>query len=248
MKKTLLAISLMLSLINFVSAKGSYSNFSPREFIGEVHSLIYLGITFLILFFVWNWAINRGVLKGKWEAPLILTLFSTHGLTKIELSPEKIFDNLGFPLELVYDIMPWILLLLTIIFLWKFGFGILFITYGVIFIELGIGDFVLAKGFVMLSAGILILIGLWMLRKKKPKGSKELLKDEKKSEKIQRETRKKYLFYSRKIQQLFNKYKKIPSRKSINRLEARDGRRYHRLIRAMKDVEDLAKKKRIIVR
>jgi len=128
-----------------------------------------LAISFLAIFWLLYFAINRTKINNGWIIALILSVFSTYGLTKLNIPIENIFYKIGFNQELLFTIGPWILLGLTMLIIWKWGFGRLFIIFGLIFLALGIFKVAAESGAAIVIGSIFLIIGLILYRRRRSK-------------------------------------------------------------------------------
>jgi hypothetical protein len=173
-KKILLSLISLISL-NFVSAyayAGSYKNFGILRFFQSTLEYIPLALAFLLIFWGLNFGINRTKIKNGWVIALILSIFSTYGLTKLNIPIENIFYKIGFNERLLFEIGPWIVLAFAMYAVWKWGFGKLLIIFGLIIFNLGFFKVAVESGAAMMLGVAGLIIGL-LINKKETRRRKD---------------------------------------------------------------------------
>lgn len=167
----LLLIPLLLTTI---SAYGGQAG----QFVGGFYldtNMIAAAITFIIIFWVISFGTSKLHMFGSKSAriliSLILSLFSIYGLSKIGLSFEKLFANIG--LNTIIEIyFPHIIIAALIICVLIFGLEVAFMLFGAIFILIGLiasqaPELIYNWGVPIAIGATLLIIGL-ILRKKFP--------------------------------------------------------------------------------
>lgn len=172
MKKSLVTPILILSLINFASAYyGSYSNFSLSNLLNSIDSsTMLLGAVFIVSFAFLNFALLRFFKDNKATAGVIafvISLSITYWINQTGFNIEGLFFEIGFSGDMLYTILPIILLIGIIIFIWKFKSKAL-LAMGALLIVLSFTNLIYAKGLTLLIGITLSGIGIWLLKKKRP--------------------------------------------------------------------------------
>ena len=181
MKKGVIApiIITILFLVNFVSAYGSYSDFSFGGILDSIDSsTMILGTLFIIIFTILFYALSR-VFKTSCGAPnttiaavisLALSLLIIYGINSQGINLDNIFSGIGISGDFLAILAPIIILGGIILIVWKLGLRGLFLILGIVFILVAVlTDWVYSKGSVLILGIIFLLIGLWLLRRHKKK-------------------------------------------------------------------------------
>ena len=179
MKKRISLITsfLVLSLVNFVSAYyGSYSSFSIRNFLYKIDPItMTLAVAFFVVFAIAYFALTR-VIRNKYKEPNVMisgvlafciALFTAYWINLNGLDLTRIFYSVGFSTDMLGIILPFVILIIAIILIAKFGFSGFLITFGLLLIGITtiFEDLIYEKG-IALTIGVLMLIGGWMLRRR----------------------------------------------------------------------------------
>ena len=166
-KKIFLVLLSIISL-NFISAyqyAGSYKNFGILRFFQGTLEYIPLALAFLLIFWGLNFGVNRTKIKNGWIIALILSIFATYGLTKLNIPIDNIFYKIGFNERLLFEIGPWIVLGFAMYTVWKWGFGKLLIIFSIIFFNLGLFKVAPESGAAMMLGIDGLIIGLLINKK-----------------------------------------------------------------------------------
>ncbi|GBE19727.1 MAG TPA: hypothetical protein ENG87_01230 [Candidatus Pacearchaeota archaeon] len=170
-----LGLSLLITsifLISFVSAYGSYTSFSFSDFLDQLDSsMMILGSIFIICFILFNFSLSKFFRDNRPIAgtiSFVLSLLTIWGINKTGLDYENFLSNIGLSGDLLSIIVPAILIIGAIIFIWKVGFSGFFIIFGILIGVLTVfTEFFYEKGISGLMGIIFLLIGLWLWRRKK---------------------------------------------------------------------------------
>ncbi|MFH1327072.1 MAG: hypothetical protein ABIH59_03020 [archaeon] len=170
MRKQGVAIILMISLIGFVSAYGSYG-FSIGDFLDSIDSsTIILGTLFIIFFGLLNFSLSK-VFKDKQGYPnkgiagvvsFAISLLMIYGINKSNLNIEDFFFDIGISEGALFIVGPIIILIGLIFLAKKIGLSYIFLIIGsaLILITL-LTNWIYEKGTV-LAIGIFFLV-LWFI-------------------------------------------------------------------------------------
>lgn len=172
MKKRLSLIPIIsLLFLNLTSAYtrtyGSYNDFSPMGFFGSIdNSTIALALIFILFF----WALNKAILKTIFKEndrlrvilSFIISLFAIYALVNYNIEVDSYLISWG-----IYSILPYILLGIAGIIVWKSGIGILFMLSGILMIAISFMDLLYEKGFGIAFGIVIFLLGLWLKRRRK---------------------------------------------------------------------------------
>ena len=163
---------LFLSFFSFILGINLVSAFSISEFLDFVDpSTIILGTFFIISLALIHFALSRA-LRGNTAISAIislsLSLLIIYGINRFNWDYEGFFFNLGFSSEVLYMVMPAVLLGL-IIFLWIKGkLGITLASFGAFLIGVAsFTDLVYEKGIVLAIGIILLIVGIYFSKKTK---------------------------------------------------------------------------------
>jgi hypothetical protein len=151
-----------LNLISAYTKSSSYFGFSG--FFSDFRTYIPFAIAFLIIFYAFNFVLNKMKMKNSWIIALILSIFSIYGLYISEINLGGFLSRIGFTEDFLFKFGPWILLALIALIVWKWNFGILLMISGIILIVLRIAkvsDYELA----LFLGTLLLLFGLALHRK-----------------------------------------------------------------------------------
>ena len=180
MRKRVLLI-LNLFLINFVSAYyGSYSSFSLGDLLDAIEpSTMILGAVFIISFAFVNFSLLK-VFKDKYGEPnkatagvvaFVVSLLITYGINRTGFDFEGLFFNIGISSDLLYTIMPLILLAGLIYLTYKFRYKTL-IVLGLLLIGVSFTDLIYSKGATILIGIVLLALGFFWMKRWKPSGQR----------------------------------------------------------------------------
>jgi hypothetical protein len=101
----------------------------------------------------------------------IIYWINSYGVGYYGIDIEGIFYdlsyNLGFSGDFLYTIIPLILLVGTIYFIWKFKISKVSLVLGILLIIASFTDFIYEKGIVLIIGIILVIVGFWFSKKSK---------------------------------------------------------------------------------
>ena len=132
---------------------------------------VILGLLFVIFFAIINWATVKAF-KNKGTSAIIALCVSAliiYGLYKSNLDFSGFFYSLGLTEDLLYTVVPILIIVALIILSRKFGFRKVLLILGIILIGLSLTNLVYEKG-IIFSIGIaLILLNIiiWFFKRKK---------------------------------------------------------------------------------
>jgi len=175
-RNLLLAFVLGLFLISFVSASFhyGYNNFSLSNLLYNLDSsTMILGAIFIIVFAFANFSLSK-FFKNKDGEPIkgtagivsfVIAFLAIYGINRYGIDYEGFFYSIGFSGDLLFILLPAILLVGAIYILWTYNLAILFLISGVVFTALTIfTDLFYEKGLAFIIGVILILVGLYLPR------------------------------------------------------------------------------------
>jgi hypothetical protein len=174
MKRGFVLPVIALFLISFASAYGSYSSFSLSDMLNEIDSAtMILGGLFIIFFALSNFALVRAFKGNKAVAGVVsfvVSLFAIYGINKTGFDFEGLFYGFGISENLLYTVLPIVLLVGTIILIWKIGVGLTFIALGGLLILITVfTELIYENGIAMIFGVGLFFAGLWLWRRAKRK-------------------------------------------------------------------------------
>jgi len=168
-KRKLFILVLSLFLISSVSA------YSLGDLLGDIESsTMILGAIFVVSFAVLNFALSR-FFKDKYGEPnkatagivsFVLALLMTWGINKTGFDIEGLLFDIGISSDLLYTVVPILILAGIALLIWKFGKKSLFIIGGLFILA---SFFVYEKVITLTIGVILLIIGIGLLFKKKPR-------------------------------------------------------------------------------
>lgn len=175
--KMFLTFVMGLFFISFASAY-SYNNFSLSDLLNNINpSNMILGAVFIISFFFINLSLSKffkdnsgNPNRSVWIPALIVALFITWETNRRDLNLENLFYDIGISSEVLYTILPLILIAGLIYLFVRFKTKVLFILGGLL-VLVSFTDLVYEKDFIGFVGIILIGIGIWLWwrKNKKPK-------------------------------------------------------------------------------
>lgn len=196
--KNILAFVLIILGINLVQA---YYSGGFGSGIGRINPQdLYLSISFVVSFFIFNLAFSRFFRgeeseKSGWIPALFLAIGTTYGLWRIRFDFGILFSRINLSYE-IWSIIVGILVLIFVVFLLrkakkkfkiKFKTNAFFAILGIIFLFLGLQNIVYSAGASILIGIILIIVGFFssinkILKYLKPKKKEkhEVIKEIKK--------------------------------------------------------------------
>jgi len=188
MKKSSVSIISLIILfsINFVSAQffSGYNRFSFRGFLDSVDPSTMILITLFSLIFLFLTLILKRLplFRDSYGYPnramigitsAIISLFTIWWVNRSGLGIENFFYSLGLSSDLLYVILPIILLAVAIFIIIRWGFATAFLSFGLLLIVLTLFTKIFfEKGLVLTIGIVLFLIGLWLWnrRRRREKG------------------------------------------------------------------------------
>ncbi|MCK5043866.1 hypothetical protein KAR52_02605 [Candidatus Pacearchaeota archaeon] len=166
-KRGLLGLMVGILLTNFVSA------YSLSDLLGGIESsTVLLVAVFTISFAILNFALSK-FFKDKHGEPnkaivgviaFVISFLIAYGINKTGFDIEGLFFNIGISSELLYTIIPIIIIGGLILIIWKFGKKSLFILGGLLIL---LSFFVYEKTLIITLGIILLIIGFGLSLKKK---------------------------------------------------------------------------------
>jgi len=170
-RNLILSFIIALFLISLVSAAyGSYSSFSIADFLSNIDQTdMILVITFIISLAVLHFAAIRGFRGNKVTAGIVSgagAFLITYGFYKWDFNIEGLFSNIGISSDLLSSILPILLLAGLIYLIYRFRSKTFWIV-GLLAIGISFTDLIYEKGLLLLVGIVLVIIGLWIGRKKK---------------------------------------------------------------------------------
>ncbi|MBI3623019.1 hypothetical protein HY212_02980 [Candidatus Pacearchaeota archaeon] len=182
-KKVILAVSSIL-LLSFVSAYSyypGYNGFSLSNFLNNIdQSTLILGTLFLIFFAVLNFALGK-TFKGKDGEPnkpvtailsLGISLLIIYGLNRSGLNYENWVYSIGIPQEILWTIIPWIIIAGLVLLFWKLKLRGLLVLGGLL-ILIGITTNIVYEKSTVITIGVILILtyGIWKFITRKKGGS-----------------------------------------------------------------------------
>lgn len=210
-----------------------------------------LGLLFIIFFVFIQFALSR-TMKDKSSSGIIafcISLLAVYGLNRTSLDLSGMFSNIGITEEILYSVIPFIILAGVIFMIWKLKLSRTLMLVGIALIVASF--FVYEQTWVLILGIVLFVIGflLWLRERKKkgqntgnqPANSDVERQHREVKLRTASELRQKYAAHSNEIKKIMAGRGRIPSPNSTDSNEARLGQLYHRNIQAMKAIEGLAK-------
>ncbi len=140
-----------------------------------------LMLTFIIIFLLINFPLKRVFKKERASSTIIslcVALLAVYGINRMDFDLTKIFYGIGISKEVLYTVLPWVILGLIILASFakdaatgkrKFRLYRFFMILGVILIALGLAGLVYQRAFFVIAGVVLFLLGLflwWRIKKK----------------------------------------------------------------------------------
>ena len=161
---------LLITMISFVSAQ-FYGRYSLSDILNSVDpSTMILGVAFIVFFAFLNAALSRFFIDNKAIGGVIafaISLLIIYGINRTGLDFEGFFYNIGFSEGFLATIISLVLIGGAIYLGIKYGFGILSTIIGGFFIILSFTDFIYETGTTFFIGVIFLVIGIWLLWRKK---------------------------------------------------------------------------------
>lgn len=176
---------LSILLIKFASAYNGYGSFSLGDFFDSIEpSTMILGSLFIIFFAFINFVLSRVFTNRTTGEPnkaiagiisLMVSLLIVYGINRSGLDVENFFFDIGISGDLLYTIVPIILIIGAIYLIFKYKAKTLLILGLLLILIAGATDLVYEEETLVVFGIILIVIGLiWTFAsKKKQKKNKE---------------------------------------------------------------------------
>ena len=184
----LIFISLFLGItfVNFVSAQ--YYGSSLSNLLSSIDASTMILLLVLIISFAFiNFSLSKSVFRDNKAIAGIIAFsislgiiywINSYGISYYGIDIESIFYDLsyslGFSGDFLYTIIPIILLVGTIYFIWKFKISKVSLVLGILLIIASFTDFIYEKGIVLIIGIILVIVGF--LFSKKSEKVREYLK------------------------------------------------------------------------
>tara|TARA_Y100000294_G_scaffold173441_1_gene189592 strand:+ start:122 stop:775 length:654 start_codon:yes stop_codon:yes gene_type:complete len=181
-KKGFLIFTLLffgIIFINFVSAQ--YYGSSLSNLLSSIDASTMILLLVLIISFAFiNFSLSKSVFRDNKAIAGIIAFsislgiiywINSYGVGYYGIDIEGIFYdlsyNLGFSGDFLYTIIPLILLVGTIYFIWKFKISKVSLVLGILLIIASFTDFIYEKGIVLIIGIILVIVGFWFSKKSK---------------------------------------------------------------------------------
>ena len=165
--KFLLPIIISLFLIQLISAASFSIGTMVNEFGGE--NLVLITIFFILLATI-NYALGKAI-DNKPTVGVISTCFAllaTYGMHKLDFDVEGMLFDFGVPESVMYYLFPLLFILVSIILFKKLGLGMLLFILGIFLLGMSaFTDFFYESTVTGVIGVILIVLGAWLLKKKK---------------------------------------------------------------------------------
>ncbi len=169
MKKKSLFLIFGLLFINLVSAYPA----TLQNLLDELDpSTAILGSMFLIFFLLINYALSKAFRGQKGIAGIlafIISFLAIYTINRSGFDYQNIYYNLfygiGLPSEVASTFLPLLLLAAAIFIVWKFGLGILLIVTGIFIFGYGWG-FAYETFATMVIGAVIAIIGFWLKKNK----------------------------------------------------------------------------------
>jgi len=128
-----------------------------------------LGLLFVIFFAIINFALGKS-LRDKKTSGIIafcISLLAVYGINRTNFDVSGMFYSIGISEEMIYTILPWIILVGLIFMIWKLKLPLTLMLVGIILIIASF--FVYEQTWVLIVGIVLFVLGflLWLRRKKK---------------------------------------------------------------------------------
>lgn len=178
MNKGGLVVGLLLFFgIGFASAYyGSFSSFSLSDMLSSIDSsTMLLGSVFIICFALIYFALGRFFKKADGTPNttiaavigLVISLFIIYGINQSDMDVQNILFDIGVSESLTQTVAPFILIFGAIFLIWRLGVDYFFLIFGALFMIVGFfTDWVYERGMVAIIGIFLLLIGLWLHRRR----------------------------------------------------------------------------------
>jgi hypothetical protein len=176
MKKSAIIIFLLIFLsASAVTAQYYGNSLSLGELLSRIDSsTLILGSLFIIFFALIYFSLSKTIFSKEpalgGVIAFALSMLIIYGINKSDYDIEGFFYNLGVTSDVLYSIIP-ILLIIAIIFMGvKFGLGVVLAVVGGGFIILSFTDWIYEKTILFIIGAIILGIGVWLtLRRSKKK-------------------------------------------------------------------------------
>ncbi len=175
-KKSVLPV-LSILLINFVSAFShyGYNRFSITGFFSSINPDDMILMTlFIIIFAFINFSLGK-IFRDSYGNPnkatagvvaFSVTSLIVYGFWRTGFDISGLFYNIGVSEDMLFFIIPIILIMAAIFIAWKVGFAALFLIFGLLMLLITIfTDLIYTKGTALIIGFALLLIGLWLWKR-----------------------------------------------------------------------------------
>ena len=129
-----------------------------------------LGLLFIVLFAIINFALMKSI-KNKGLSAIIsfaISLFAIYGINKTRFDPSEMLYNIGLTQDLLYTVVPILIILGLVLLSRRFGFGKILLIVGVILSGLSFTELIYEKGVLLaIGIGLIIIGGAFAYRKSK---------------------------------------------------------------------------------
>jgi hypothetical protein len=134
-----------------------------------------LGALFIIFFAFLNFALSKYFKDNKASAGVVAFVVSfllVWGINRTGLDYESFFYTIGFSEDVLYAVLPIVIIIGLVILAVKIGFGWALVIFGAMLIVASFTDLIYEGGITIFLGAIIAGIGLWLaLKKPKGKGS-----------------------------------------------------------------------------
>jgi hypothetical protein len=191
----ILGLILGVTLISFVSAQyysAGYGSYSISDALNSIDSLtMILLLVFIISFAFLNFALSKYFQDNKAIAGIVAFSISlglvywinSFGINYYGFDLEyflfNLSDSIGISGELFYTLIPIILTIALIYFIWVFKISKTFMVLGTLLILVSFTDLVYEKGIVLAIGIILLIVGIYFSKNKRIVNMKVYLKHKK---------------------------------------------------------------------
>jgi hypothetical protein len=208
-----------------------------------------LGLLFIIFFVFINFALTRIVFKKeKTSASIIalcVSLLAVYGINRTNFDVTGIVYSIGITEEMIYTIVPFIILAGLIFLIWKVKLCRTLIIAGIALIVASF--FVYEQTWVLIAGIILLILGLILCLRRKNKQNPSDPKNKGGDDDEVRKQRTARLRSQAELQRKYNEYSnaiKIIQKRNNGKIPAMgtsEGNLRHRYIQAMQAIESLAR-------
>lgn len=177
MKKSVALIFsfLMLFLAGTVTAQyyGS-SSASLGDLLSRIDSsTLILGSLFIIFFALIYFSLSKTIFSKEPALGGIiaftLSMLIIYGINKSDYDIEGFFYNLGVTSDVLYSIIPILLIIAIVFVIVKFGFGVAIAIVGAALLAITFTDWIYEKTILFIIGTIILAVGVWLFLKRDKK-------------------------------------------------------------------------------